>query len=61
MTIQACCLASDCQLQKLLVIGPQNIGWLPVVTALTVNAHLISLEYTHAEVVCCYLWAEPAE
>lgn len=56
---QACCLGSDCQLKNLLVIGPQNVGRLPVVTAPTVNVHLISLEFTHTEVVCCYLQPEP--
>lgn len=56
---QACCLRSDCQLKNLLVIGPQNIGRLPVVTALTVNVHLISLEFAHTEAVCCYLQPEP--
>lgn len=52
---QACCLGSDCQFNNLLVIGPQNIGRLPVATALTVYVHLISLEFTHTEVVCYYL------
>jgi len=56
---QACCRGSDCQLKNLLVIGPQNIGRLPVVTALTVNVHLISLEFTHTEAVCCYLQPKP--
>lgn len=56
---QARCLGSDCQLKNLLVIGPQNIGRLPVVTALTVNVHLISSEFTHTEVVCCYLQPKP--
>lgn len=56
---QACCLGSDCQLKNLLVIGPQNIGRLPVVTALTVNVHLISLEFTHTEAFCWYLQPEP--
>lgn len=40
------------------MIGPQNIGRLPVVTALTVNVHFISLEFTHGEVVC-FLQAKP--
>ena len=26
-----------------------------MVTALTVNVHLISVRFTHSEVVCCYL------
>lgn len=56
---QACFLGSDCQLRNLLVIGPQNIGRFPVVTALAVNVHLISLEFTHTEVVCCYLQPKP--
>lgn len=55
---QACCLGSDCQLKNLPVIGPQNIGRLPVVTALPVNVHLISLEFTHTEVVY-YLQPKP--
>lgn len=56
---QACFLGSDCQLKNLLVIGPQNIGRLPVVTAPTVNVHLISAELTHTQVVCCYLQPKP--
>lgn len=56
---QACRLGSDCQLKNLLVIGPQNIGRLPVVTALTVKVHLISLEFTHTDVFCCYLQPKP--
>lgn len=55
---QACCLGSDCQFNNLLVIGPQNVGRLPVATALTVSVHLISLEFTRTEVVCCYLQPE---
>lgn len=56
---QACCLGSDCQLKNLFVIGPQNIGRLPVVKALTVNVHLISREFIHTEIVCCYLQPKP--
>lgn len=41
------------------MIGPQNIGRLPVVKALTVNVHLISREFIHTEVVCCYLQPKP--
>lgn len=46
---------SDCHLKNTLVIGPQTVGRLPVVAALTVNAHLGSLKFTHSEGVCCYL------
>lgn len=30
-----------------------------MVTALTVNVHLICSEFTHTEVVCCYLQPQP--
>lgn len=39
---RARCLGSNCQFNNLLVIRPQNIGRLPVVTAPTVCVHLIS-------------------
>lgn len=59
---RARCLGSDCQFNNLLVIRPQNIGRLPVVTAPTVCAHLIcSRLLTQKLFVIIYSQSFPSE